>query len=77
MRDPCYGAVEYSESQSFCGEACHTVMQPEFVAHQNGPHAKVHCVTTSTGCFRCHDDLHKTRDGRAISQDCELCYSIE
>src|SRR5215203_1672407 len=44
-----YGAVEYSESQSFCGEACHTVMQPEFVAHQNGPHAKVHCVTCHVG----------------------------
>lgn len=27
-----YGAVEYSESQQFCGQACHAVMQPEFVA---------------------------------------------
>jgi NapC/NirT cytochrome c family, N-terminal region len=44
-----YGAVEYSESQTFCGQACHTVMQPEFVAHQNGPHAKVHCVTCHVG----------------------------
>jgi hypothetical protein len=26
------------------------------------------------GCFRCHDDEHKTADGRAISQDCELCH---
>jgi hypothetical protein len=40
-----YGAVEYSESQSFCGQTCHTVMQPEFVAHQTGPHARVHCVS--------------------------------
>jgi nitrate/TMAO reductase-like tetraheme cytochrome c subunit len=44
-----YGAVEYSESQSFCGQVCHTVMEPEFVAHQNGPHAKVHCVTCHVG----------------------------
>jgi hypothetical protein len=29
------------------------------------------------GCFRCHDDTHKTRDGRAIRQDCALCHSIQ
>ncbi|HJS59075.1 MAG TPA: NapC/NirT family cytochrome c [Vicinamibacteria bacterium] len=28
------------------------------------------------GCFRCHDDNHKTRDGRAISQECNACHSI-
>ena len=28
------------------------------------------------GCFRCHDDGHKTRDGRTISQDCELCHAM-
>jgi hypothetical protein len=44
-----YGAVEYSESQAFCGQACHTVMTPEFVAHQNGPHARVHCVACHVG----------------------------
>jgi hypothetical protein len=33
--------------------------------------------TTSQGCFRCHDDSHVTRDGRALGQDCELCHSIE
>jgi hypothetical protein len=33
--------------------------------------------TTSTGCFRCHDEAHKTREGRAIPQDCELCHVIE
>jgi hypothetical protein len=31
----------------------------------------------SLGCFRCHDDNHKTEDGRKISQDCETCHSIE
>lgn len=44
-----YGAVEYTESQTFCGQACHTVMEPEFVGHQSGPHARVHCVA-------CHID---------------------
>jgi hypothetical protein len=29
------------------------------------------------GCFRCHDDTHKTRDGRAIRQDCALCHQIQ
>jgi hypothetical protein len=29
------------------------------------------------GCFRCHDDNHKTKDGRAIKQDCDLCHQIE
>ena len=29
------------------------------------------------GCFRCHDDNHKTTDGRTIRQDCETCHTIE
>ena len=33
--------------------------------------------TTSNGCFRCHTDTHKTRDGLTIKQDCESCHSIE
>lgn len=33
--------------------------------------------TTSQGCFRCHDESHATKDGRALGQDCELCHSIE
>jgi hypothetical protein len=44
-----FGAVEYSESQAFCGQACHAVMSPQFVAHQAGPHARVHCVTCHVG----------------------------
>jgi nitrate/TMAO reductase-like tetraheme cytochrome c subunit len=27
------------------------------------------------GCFRCHDDSHKARDGGVIRQDCELCHT--
>jgi hypothetical protein len=26
------------------------------------------------GCFRCHDDEHKAKDGRVVRQDCELCH---
>ena len=28
------------------------------------------------GCFRCHDDNHKTKEGLAISQSCDLCHDI-
>ncbi|HSC27758.1 MAG TPA: NapC/NirT family cytochrome c [Vicinamibacterales bacterium] len=31
----------------------------------------------SPGCFRCHDDTKKTKDGAVISQDCSLCHTIE
>jgi hypothetical protein len=33
--------------------------------------------TDAPGCFRCHDDQHKTSDGRAIRQDCDLCHDIQ
>jgi nitrate/TMAO reductase-like tetraheme cytochrome c subunit len=29
------------------------------------------------GCFRCHDDNHKSKEGKAIGQDCESCHTIE
>lgn len=32
--------------------------------------------TDSPGCFRCHDEEHKSSDGRAVSQDCELCHKM-
>jgi hypothetical protein len=31
----------------------------------------------SPGCFRCHDDSHKSNDGKKISQDCDTCHTIE
>lgn len=30
--------------------------------------------STSTGCFRCHDDSHAAADGSTISGDCEYCH---
>ncbi len=38
-----YRAVEHMETPQFCGQSCH-VMKPEFIAHQNSPHARVECV---------------------------------
>jgi hypothetical protein len=32
--------------------------------------------TDSPGCFRCHDEEHKPKDGAAISQDCETCHKM-
>ncbi len=29
------------------------------------------------GCFRCHDDSHKAKDGTTISQDCSTCHTLE
>lgn len=28
------------------------------------------------GCFRCHDNKHETKEGKVLSQDCELCHEI-
>jgi hypothetical protein len=38
---------------------------PNHIGHENSP-----------GCFRCHDDAHKSKDGRTISQDCSLCHGL-
>ncbi|MCK5457389.1 MAG: NapC/NirT family cytochrome c [Melioribacteraceae bacterium] len=44
-----YEAFHYTESVSFCGETCHDVMKPEFVAYQNSPHARVKCAECHVG----------------------------
>jgi nitrate/TMAO reductase-like tetraheme cytochrome c subunit len=44
-----YRAFEHTESVSFCGQTCHTVMKPEFVAFQNSPHARLRCVDCHVG----------------------------
>ena len=44
-----YQAVTYMDTVTFCGQTCHTVMQPEFTAHQNSPHARVDCVECHIG----------------------------
>ncbi len=38
---------------------------PTLLGHQQAP-----------GCFRCHDGEHATREGKVISNDCDLCHSI-
>lgn len=44
-----YRGVEYMDSVQFCGQVCHGVMKPEFVAYQDGPHSRVTCVQCHIG----------------------------
>lgn len=44
-----YKAYEFTDSVEFCGELCHTVMHPEFIAYQASPHARVGCVECHVG----------------------------
>ena len=44
-----FGAVHHMESTEFCGQTCHTTMEPEWKAHQVFPHAKVSCVSCHVG----------------------------
>jgi len=44
-----YGAVNYMDSVTFCGQTCHNVMQPEYTAYQDSPHSKVECVKCHIG----------------------------
>ncbi|MGQ9819460.1 MAG: cytochrome b/b6 domain-containing protein [Candidatus Kapaibacteriales bacterium] len=42
-----FKAYEYTDSDQFCGEVCHKVMEPVYTAYKNSPHSQV-------GCVKCH-----------------------
>jgi nitrate/TMAO reductase-like tetraheme cytochrome c subunit len=42
-----YHSYHFTESTTFCGEACHTVMKPELITYRQGSHARI-------GCVECH-----------------------
>ena len=44
-----YRAYEFTDSVEFCGQLCHTVMNPEFTAYKQSPHARVACVDCHVG----------------------------
>ncbi len=44
-----YKTYQFTESVQFCGQACHTVMKPEFTAYLHGPHARVACAECHIG----------------------------
>jgi len=43
------GAVHYMDSPSFCGQACHVPMHPQFTAWQEAPHSEVTCTACHVG----------------------------
>ena len=44
-----YKAFHFTESVEFCGTLCHRVMEPEYTAYLNSPHARVACVECHVG----------------------------
>jgi NapC/NirT cytochrome c family, N-terminal region len=44
-----YSGINYTDSVTFCGTTCHTIMQPEYVAYLHSPHARVACVECHIG----------------------------
>ncbi len=44
-----YRTYHITETNSFCGEVCHTSMEPQFKAYQHSAHAKVACVACHVG----------------------------
>jgi hypothetical protein len=44
-----YRTYHFTESTQFCGEVCHTVMEPEYVTYLQSPHARVDCVDCHIG----------------------------
>jgi hypothetical protein len=41
--------LHFMDSAKFCGTACHSVMNPEWVTYQQSPHAHVQCVECHVG----------------------------
>ncbi|PWU21972.1 MAG: cytochrome C [Verrucomicrobia bacterium] len=44
-----YQTYHFTESVQFCGQACHSVMKPEFVTYTHSPHARVACAECHIG----------------------------
>ena len=44
-----FQGITYMNSPAFCGQLCHSVMEPEYRAYSRSPHAKVKCVDCHIG----------------------------
>jgi len=44
-----YQGIHYMDSAEFCGLVCHTVMEPQYNAYLDSPHARVSCVECHIG----------------------------
>jgi hypothetical protein len=76
----------YKSSSSRQAEVDQLVRTAQFLHGRNvfpamnvtwGTHPSHLGHTDAPGCFRCHDDQHKTPAGRVIRQDCDLCHELQ
>ena len=44
-----YQAYNFTDSVAFCGKICHAIMQPEYEAYLDSPHARVSCAECHVG----------------------------
>ncbi len=44
-----FRTLKFMDGAEFCGTACHSVMNPEWVTYQDSPHAHVDCVSCHVG----------------------------
>ncbi len=44
------------------------------IGHRSGDFGNYKYADTKFGCFRCHDEEHSNKEGKAISQDCATCH---
>lgn len=49
MAATAYESVVFMDTTTFCGEVCHSVMEPELTSYRHGPHARVACVECHIG----------------------------
>jgi len=61
-----YKAYNFTDSVGFCGQLCHSVMNPEFTAYQQSPHARVVCVDCHVGAGATWYVKSKLSGGRQV-----------
>ncbi len=44
-----YRGYQFTESSTFCGQLCHQVMKPEYVAYSVSPHSRIECADCHIG----------------------------
>ena len=44
-----YGSLHWMDSPQFCGQVCHTAVQPQFTAWSEGPHSRIACAKCHIG----------------------------
>ena len=55
-----YTSLKYTDSTGFCGQFCHSVMEPQYETYKNSPHSRVACVA-------CHFEQGEWSAGTKLS----------